>query len=483
MYEQRLAFLSGFGELYRRAKSAIAICSLVQNFRHPKSICFAFTFFVNFCSIGSALLTFKLAALAFGTVGFGSYAVTRRVSAIICFPLLLSLGISIPRYVALPRDERNHENCGDLYYVAAWLIAVPVLFMVLVMALVFPGWLTLLFFGENKYIHLLLPTVAVVSGLYVHQLVYGYCVGRLQLWRANLMCLINLSVIPPMAVALSGGKIERSLASLGLMTLGVSSVVGLLGARELSTGPQTFPSCLKPMCQLLSFGLPRIPGEFALFGLSAIPTILIAHRHGIERAGLISFCYSLVQMIGGMFGATSTLLLPIVSRMRAQEQVERIGTLMASVLAYAMSVGVFVVVVAEASLGFTLPLLLNQKFAGALPEARWALLSAIPFILYVVLRGPLDAVDVWPHNTVNLCLALGIVVLLLVAVPGKVSPSVALLVGMSALGLASVASWVWSLRRHRRRIAKVAADEGAFNRVHQPRQPRVSLLESADTSG
>ena len=94
------------------------------------------------------------------------------------------------------------------------------------------------------------------------------------------MCLINLSVVPPIAVVCSGGKIERSLAALGVMTMGVSCFVGLLGIRVMYRSPDASLQS-EAHAHLLSFGLPRIPGEFALFGLSAIPTILVAHRHGM----------------------------------------------------------------------------------------------------------------------------------------------------------------------------------------------------------
>ena len=43
---------------------------------------------------------------------------------------------------------------------------------------------------------------------------------------------------------------------------------------------------------------------------------------------------------------------------------EKIQALMLSVLAYAMAVGVFVVIVAEATLNLTLPILLDQTFGG-----------------------------------------------------------------------------------------------------------------------
>ena len=66
MKDQPLAFSNGIGKLFQRAQSAIDMSQIVQHFRDPKRISFAFTFVVGFCSIGSALLTFKLAAIALG---------------------------------------------------------------------------------------------------------------------------------------------------------------------------------------------------------------------------------------------------------------------------------------------------------------------------------------------------------------------------------------------------------------------------------
>lgn len=119
------------------------------------------------------------------------------------------------------------------------------------------------------------------------------------------------------------------------------------------------------------------------------------------------------------------------------------------VVALSLIATVSLVLVAQATLGTALPLLLDQEFAGAIPQARLALLASIPYVLYMILRGPIDALELWPHNTINLCLTLGLIVLLLFADPDRISPALALLIGLSFLGIASLLSWSRCIRRLR----------------------------------
>ena len=394
-------------------------------------------------ALGSSLLTFKLAAVAFGVEGFGAYAVARRVAAVVGYPLLMGLGVSLPRFVSTTREDDR----ADRYLGAALILAGLTLATAAVALLAVPEALGAFFFGDRDGRGLLWPTFAVVAGSALTQLIYGDRVGRLRMKAASALWLVNIAAMPPAAVALSGGDVARSLTVLGLGTLAVASTIGLGILRRLRPGSPR--SWLGPFRRLVAFGLPRMPGEFALFGLAAVPTVVIAHRAGFEEAGRFSFAFSLVQLVGGLFAAGSAVLLPIVGRMKARGEVERIGPLIARVLAAALLAAAAVVAVLEASLGLLLPALLDDRFAGTIAGVRWSLLGAVPYAAYIVLRGPLDALETWPHNAINLCVALGAIAALLRWGPPAMPTAAALLVGLAVLGAGSALCWSRCLGRLR----------------------------------
>ena len=54
---------------------------------------------------------------------------------------------------------------------------------------------------------------------------------------------------------------------------------------------------------LLWYGVPRVPGEFALGALFTLPVTLAAHRAGAAQAGFVGLCISLLSMAGSLFAA------------------------------------------------------------------------------------------------------------------------------------------------------------------------------------
>src|SRR5438093_8230396 len=212
------------------------------------------------------------------------------------------------------------------YLFAALAIALVVIPAFLLLAFALQDELAHLFFGDASRYALILPTSLVVVGLYLHTVTYGYLMGHLAVVPANLLQIVNTGAIPAVAVLLAGDA-ATALVILGAATIAASLVAIFIALyidrRELRTR-----AIKTPALELLRFGLPRVPGEFALYGLFAIPTFVVAHRFDIETAGYFSFGLSLVQLIGTPFGAVNMVLLPTVSSLVARHSWQRISDFM-----------------------------------------------------------------------------------------------------------------------------------------------------------
>jgi O-antigen/teichoic acid export membrane protein len=428
-------------ERFLRAQvSAIrAAVSEVWRGRWPRS--YAFTFVVEIAVLLGSLVTFKIAADVLGSTGFGEFAVARRAVTVLTFPLLVGLGISLPRYVSLALGKGTVGTAAAAYSVASVFIGVPILAGFSVLALHEPDRVAQLFYGDARFAALTTPVVLAIAGLYAHTLAYANYRGRLRMWPANLLQLVNLALLPPLAVLASHGSAATAIEIIGVGWLTTSMLGGVWGV--LSSSFRFSPARVVATAakDLVRFGLPRVIGEFALFGLFALPTFYVAHTAGVERAGFFSFALSLVQVLSSLFAAVGILLLPYLSRLAGAGNWERIARVVWSSVGASLLVTVVAVAALQATLGWLVPLVMGSSFAAAVPPARWLITGAVPFVLYTLLRDPLDAIAVWPYNTVNVGVALLVVVGLLWFATGWVSPAAAVALGMLVLGVSTLLSW------------------------------------------
>ncbi len=400
------------------------------------------TVVLQLLSLGLSMVTFRLAATWFGAAGFGEYALARRALSVVTFPLLLGLGTSLPRFAS--RHRAGSGSAGPASYaLATLLIAGPVLLVSAALIGAMPGRFAGLFFGDPGLASLSRPTLAAIVGLYLHVLVYSLLIGRFRTGAASLLQVINVAAAPALAVFASGGDVRRALLWLGAISAGTSIAAALAASRGLGLRAASRGPLAGPIRELLAFGIPRVPGEVALFGLFALPVFVAARRAGVEQAGLLSFGMSLIQLVGSVFAAGAVLLLPQTGRMLAEGRSGRVALVVAWSLGLAIAAAAAMVAAMEATLGSFIGMILGPGLAGGAASARWLLLGAVPYVAFIVLRGPLDAVSTRPHGAVNLAIALAVEALWLAA---GGTPDLGLPMALAVLGALMVVSWNRALR-------------------------------------
>jgi O-antigen/teichoic acid export membrane protein len=395
----------------------------------------------------SGLLTLKLTAYLLGTVGFSEYAIARRAISVLNFPLLLGLGIGIPRYIALAGSDDKDVIHQEAYFLGGLAVAAPVIVSFCTVAVALPGSFARLFFGSQEYIYLTLPIVVATVGIYLHTLIYGYFRGHLKMWSANFLQLLNICLAPPVAVILAGWSAARSIAFTGIWWTVTSLCICLWVVFRINARKLSGVLLRRCMNDLLKYGIPRVPGEFAYFGLFAVPIFVVAHKSGVEGAGFFSFSISLCQLVSAMFGTIGILLLPYISGLSAERDWGKIQNVVSRTLRISLILIALIVMALEAVLGFLVPWFMGQSFSVAVSQSRWLLLAAIPYVTYLVLRNPLDAITQWPHNSVNLALCFIAGVGLVYFGHLFLTPPIAMFLVLLLLGLLSQLSWKRSLKR------------------------------------
>ena len=422
---------------------------------------YGLTFLVEFCVLVAAILTLKLSAALLGPVGFGEYAVARRAQSILAFTLLCGLGISIPRYVAINVDAGPAPAPKGVYLAAGLSIAFPILLIFACLASMGSHTLAGILFGSPQFEPLVTPVVLVTIGTCLHAMIYGYFRGSLAMGRANILQAVNAALVMPAALLMSQHSAARALALSGVGLVLICLLYLLLLLRDdhfLNLSGAQVRHCAR---QLLRYGVPRLAGEFALFGLFTVPTIIVVHRSGIKAAGFFSLGLSVVQLVGSLFSGLGILLLPLVGEMVGRKQWDRVERIVAASLGLSIILAVAIAAALAVSMGLAISRFLGASFSPAVQGARVLLVGGVPFVAYLVLRNPLDAMSVWPYNSVNLSVALGLCVILLIFGGAFISAPGSVALTFSVLGALSIFSWRSGLRRARYAEGEPRASPGS----------------------
>ncbi len=425
--------------------------------RSVRRVDYLITFVSEFAVLASGLLVLRLAANYWGAAGFGEYVVLRRSLALLQLPLLCNMGVAVSRYVAISQARASGSSVRDYFDGALLVTACGAVAATLVSA-VAAGPLAELLFGNGAYASLSRAAGFALPGLLFHGVTYGYLRGMLALKAANLLQFTNLGLVPAAVLLVPGLSVAASVTAMGSCWLAVSLVA--IGASLARAGGRQASFALRPVTELLRYGLPRVPGEFALAALFSLPVTIAAHRGGPASAGMLGLGLSLLSMVGSMFAPLGQVLLPTASRWASEPLRDDLEREVRSVLLWCSAIALVMASVLAVSARGLILWYVGMAFAPAVPIARVLLVAAVPFVWYVVLRNVLDALDVRALNARNLVVALVVLVSGSVA-GGKSLAPYAVVAGVWCLGLLTVRD-AWRLLRTRRTIEDGRSDASTW---------------------
>jgi O-antigen/teichoic acid export membrane protein len=360
------------------------------------------TFATEFTVLACQLLTYKLAAHFLGKTGFAEYAVARRTISILYPIVLLGLGVGLPRYVAMAAG-RGDEEAKERYLGATlWCVGIAALVCVGILN-VFPGGLAYLFFGSWEYASLIFPMSLVVAGTALHAIAYSYFRGILNMRSANLLQFVNFGLMPLAVFVFYSKSVQSLLMALGILSIAVAGLALLFTPWKAVARDNR-----GQVKELLRFGIQRVPGDFILMALFALPATFVAHKSGIRAAGFVAFGISMLNVIGSFFSPFGLILLPKAGALLAagrngelRRQVwllTKITLMVSGGLALGIAIGAEILI----------RLYLGADFTEGAGILRLLLLAAVPYSLYTVLRNVIDAFHELGVTTMILAAGFGI---------------------------------------------------------------------------
>jgi O-antigen/teichoic acid export membrane protein len=398
------------------------------------------TTITEFVVMASGILVLKLAADFLGPHGFGEYTVSRRAASLLYLPLVMGLGIATPRYISITRAGAMPGYSAASFTFAALTAGLAPTFIAVLLLNLVPRFTSTVLFGTTSLQHLVLPATLALAGLAMHLMVYAIFRGRQRMSVANTLQLLNNGVVPITVFLIAPRSAATVLAFTGAAWIafsGVALLTLILSSRKQESGTAKVSEHLRV---LLRFGLPRVPGEFALIGLFAIPSLIALREQGIVQAGHFSAGMSILTTIASGFAPIGLVVLPRASAQVATGNIGGMRQLVLRLVGGGVSIAAAAVILGEVLIPYFVRWYFGAAFEPAIPVIRICILGAVPYSVYVLLRNFLDALDVKAVNGRNLAISLAVLVVLCLARPTIEWMATSLVAALTLLSILSAQS-------------------------------------------
>jgi O-antigen/teichoic acid export membrane protein len=292
--------------------------------------------------------------------------------------------------------------------------------------------------GSPRRANLVYCLLPMVYGFVLSACTSSYCLGRMWIGPANVIQLVTVGIIPVAALGCFD-DIEHflSYAGFGLCALNGVVIMALYWLEPSVSAREHAAAAVA----LFRYGVRRVPGDLAYYGLLAAPAIAVAYYGGVQAGGEVAYGMVWVTLIGQLVAPLSMLMLPEASYLFQCGKAEAMRRRLVNLLGYSFAVTCGVVAV----LSFAAPALIEAHLGACTPSllhhVRILLVAAIPLNVFICLRSIVDAGTsraVSPTICVAALLTFGC--LFLLALNRHHSPGVAVYAFIVAVGVLSVAS-------------------------------------------
>lgn len=364
-----------------------------------------YTYITYGISFVSTLAIYYFLSQRFANVEFEKYNLSRRVIGITSVLLMLGVAVSLPKSVAILKFTHisNLYKVANLFSSLLFVLTVGIIFSLSVV--VFPKFYGELFWNSDKYNSLIkVISVFIVSTLFFN-IVFSFSRGLMDMTLANTMTLCN-ALIPLLFLPLFS-KIENYyLTYAGLNFIIAFSFLYIIFKKhclKIFFFPKFF---FRQLYRILNFGIPRVPGDFALEGILSIPVFITAHIVNTQDASNLGFAISLISMIGTFISPVSIILLPYSARLMSQKNLKELKKHVNTIFLYFLPLTFILSIVI---FFFTRPFLevLFQKSNYNI-SFYIQMVSGVflPYTIYLIVRSVNDIFYTTAVNAINTMLSL-----------------------------------------------------------------------------
>lgn len=352
------------------------------------------TFLTQFGILLISLLIYRWFKISYGEEGFAEFSLFKRGSGYLTTFMLMGMGVALPRQIAI--DVGNKKKTHN-YLTAAIAILIIGLLILFFIFLFFKEQFAYLLFGNIGYENLINPLLLLVFGLLLQSIGYGYLRGFLRMIEANIYQFANLGILPALCFFLTS-SVEAYFYCLAMLSILLFAFFIFRIRKELHF---SFEGIFPYIKKLFTYGVQRMPGDFALGSLFTLPAIFVAHDKGVIQAGYIAFAVSLLKLVGSLFGPIGLIFLPKISKLLGEKKYEVVRKHSLDLLKICVILSVTGLIVFQFFSVEILSLYLGNVNQRLNSITKTIMFGSVFYAIYVTMRSIIDSYYEKSLNTIS----------------------------------------------------------------------------------
>lgn len=362
----------------------------------------AFTMLTSVLTAGCGILTIHILAQELGSEGFGVYALARQVFVTISPLSTFAMGVAIVRFIAT-----SDHNTKFNYLISGLLLGFIPCGFIFILGAIFKNQVTFFIFRNEAYSSVLIATLFLVLCYSLYAVLYAFYRGSGCMAKANIWQLGVVAIGPLLIAKISSrtGKIDLILFLTGLFyfcaffPLVFYCIKGFLYQRE------TFG--IRPyLNDLFRYGSPRMIGGIALTGILAVGPFFAPYFGSIKEAGYLIVGQSIFALVETGVSAFGLVVLPKATQYFVEGKKEFLKGRITDTVVLVVHIGLFLTLHLMLWSDQIVTVWLGHDYIDAIPLMRILLIALISYLLYVMLRSFIDAIEKKAINTLNLYISL-----------------------------------------------------------------------------
>ena len=383
----------------------------------------------------------KIISITLGPIGYAEYSIFNKAAAVVSFIMAFSLGIAIPKFLATSHAKKNIQEEAVSFISSIKICAVSCISVTL-LVFIFSTFFSELIFSHSDTLYIRVLLIFSV-GTAFSTVVISYYRGLDRFLVFSLLQII-ISVISMLALFFAPKSVLKYFSIRGILLFFLSLVLFISILIKYRKMRITFSNYLmnKDICgKIFHYSLPRVPGEFILFSLSAVPLIIVNKRFGSVGTAGIATALTLINSVAPFFGIIGTMLLPYVSKSIAKGESTLVYKRIKSLLVIYIILSFFAILLINLFPKLLIFILFSPQYYQFIPEVRVLSFVLVFQSIYLLLRNPLDAISNFPFNTISLCISFFAMLLSLLFLPTVESITWAIVASYFILAFCTFLAW------------------------------------------
>ncbi len=337
---------------------------------------------------------------------FGEYNLVKRSVTVISFVMLAGTGIAMPRYLAIYIGKNNLPQ-AKAFVRASILFVITATVAVSLIATIFKSKLYPLVTGNDNTL-LYITAFAYAAMLTASTIVYVYFRGKNDFKRFSISNVLIQLLLPISALIIPGINTLSIFVWWTIIT-GILTLIFALGETMrggLKCNEPVSEAAIKAEYKTVAkYALPRLWGDFFLFAFQAFPLIYISQHFDYKSVSYYSVGITIITLGTAFYSFLGYILLPYVSECLAKGRIDdAVRKVNYFTVIYILS-ALAVMATFYFLTGFMIKLLFTDEYLAAEHLTQIMILAILPQALYLLYRNPVDAISVFPFNTILLGVA------------------------------------------------------------------------------